>query len=734
MEKSVAKYYYNNRTISLYKGIYNMTQAIGREYDGITEFKNDLNTRDIKIWMYTMPVRDLNKKHNENYKVLKKLKQLNKYNDKIVFNEYIIGSFDEIINWGEEKYIKSEYRTINLDIQTERKTLERLLIEDIKNNVNTSIYYPEKNKPEITMKNLIFKNNNLTIKRKIIFDVNIEENSDIIIGFTLKHAFDYINTLDKEINNITKGEKVKDYYNNCTYTFKGIAPFTISEENEYLNQSIIDYYKEKGEEYITSKLNPETKAILVEDKNGKTLPYISNRLKKVCTTDKLESGAVKECNKHTKLKAHDRMKISIDTSIDILKSAKYIKFDKKNMLIKSLGYKKNTLDKPKFLFGNEKVHNTILYGLPQHGSYEQSKIEISYFIDPEISKNNIILKKVINFSEELEKFSKSIGVEIDRVLTKTKFKDIRTQNKDIFESDLREIVEMYKNPVIVIMEDSNTEKYYGLVKKIFGNKNNIATQFISLSTLNYNEKNKNAILLNILLGVYGKSGIQPWVLQKPLNADCYIGLDVSREKNLNTAGIIQVIGKDGRVLRSKSVTSSQSGEKINIETIKEIFHEANYSYKKIYKKSPKHIVFHRDGISREELDLLKETANNLGINFEYVEITKDIKRRIAQFNVKDNVWETQIGTCYLKNDKAYLVTTSPFAKLGMAQPVRVRKIYGNQSIEEIVEDVYRLSFMHIGSILKARLPVTTHYADLSSTHGNREYMPSNIDSNSLHFL
>ena len=55
-------------------------------------------------------------------------------------------------------------------------------------------------------------------------------------------------------------------------------------------------------------------------------------------------------------------------------------------------------------------------------------------------------------------------------------------------------------------------------------------------------------------------------------------------------------------------------------------------------------------------------------------------------------------------------------------------------MDNIVEDVYKLSFMHIGSILKSILPVTTHYADLSSTYGNRELMPNNIDSNALHFI
>ncbi|MFR5131130.1 MAG: hypothetical protein ACLTDP_00065 [Terrisporobacter sp.] len=54
--------------------------------------------------------------------------------------------------------------------------------------------------------------------------------------------------------------------------------------------------------------------------------------------------------------------------------------------------------------------------------------------------------------------------------------------------------------------------------------------------------------MNILLGIYGKSGIQPWILDKPLTSDCYIGLDVSRENKINTAGIIQIVGKDEVVL------------------------------------------------------------------------------------------------------------------------------------------------------------------------------------------
>ena len=55
-------------------------------------------------------------------------------------------------------------------------------------------------------------------------------------------------------------------------------------------------------------------------------------------------------------------------------------------------------------------------------------------------------------------------------------------------------------------------------------------------------------------------------------------------------------------------------------------------------------------------------------------------------------------------------------------------------MQNIIEDVYKLSFMHIGSIMKSRLPITTHYADLSSIYSHRDFMPKKIDTNILHFI
>ena len=703
-------------------------------FNGITEFKNELKSSDIKIWIYTLPVKDLDKKHRENYDNIKFLKKENKDILIIEFNENLIGSFDEIKNWGEIKYTKGEYRNIQANISTERKLLERMLLQEIRQSSDKSKYEIINNEKNcVYIKQALLNKDNIILKRKINFDVNINEDENIIVGFDLSHSYDYISTLAEELNIVGPGDKVKDYYNHIVYEFVSVAEFSISDVNEYMQCSIIDYYKNKNQSYIVDKLNPKTKAVLVS-KNKNIFPYIPNRLKRVCDYGNLESRILKECSEHTKLSAHKKMKLSIDITEDVLVNSQYTKFNKKNMLIENLGYKKHTLPKPRFIFGNSKKHSSILYGLPENGSYENREINIMYFIDPNILKNKSKYDKMLKFSLNLEQFSKDMGVVLNRQKSNVSFKTINIDNKDKFECDIRRIVDNYKNPVIVIMDDENCEKYYSSIKKIFGNKHNIATQFISFSTLNYNEKNKNAVLLNILLGIYGKSGIQPWILEGQLTADCYIGLDVSRENKLNTVGIIQIVGKDGRILKSKSLTSPQSGEKINTDTIREIFYEAVASYEKIYNEYPKHIVIHRDGISREELDILKETAKNLDIKFEYVEITKNVNRRIATFKTSDGLWETEMGSYYTKENFAYIVTTNPYEKIGMAKPLRIKRVHGEQTMDKIVEDVYKLSFMHIGSILKSRLPVTTHYADLSSTYGNRELMPNNIDSNALHFI
>ena len=106
--------------------------CLDREYNVITEFKNELKPENIKIFLYTMPVKDISERHSENYSIIRELKKINP-NQRIVFNEYIIASFDVIQNWGEYENIpqKLENRTINLENSTEKRILNSCFGKEI---------------------------------------------------------------------------------------------------------------------------------------------------------------------------------------------------------------------------------------------------------------------------------------------------------------------------------------------------------------------------------------------------------------------------------------------------------------------------------------------------------------------------------------------------------------------------------------------------------------------------
>ena len=69
---------------------------------------------------------------------------------------------------------------------------------DIKNNINNNTTWEQQNKyeirgnanPAVYLRKPIYLNDNLIIRRKLNFDVNIDK-KDIIIGFFLNHEFEY---------------------------------------------------------------------------------------------------------------------------------------------------------------------------------------------------------------------------------------------------------------------------------------------------------------------------------------------------------------------------------------------------------------------------------------------------------------------------------------------------------------------------------------------------------------
>jgi argonaute-like protein implicated in RNA metabolism and viral defense len=275
----------------------------------------------------------------------------------------------------------------------------------------------------------------------------------------------------------------------------------------------------------------------------------------------------------------------------------------------------------------------------------------------------------------------------------------------------------------VITSEAASENAYTQIKREFGGKQDITTQFVIFDDALLDTTKAHYTYLNILLGIYVKSGLQPWILNEAMHSDCYVGLDVSHENKRHASGIIQIVGKDGRLLKQKSMSDNEAGEIISWETMKDIIMETVHAYKTTYGEVPAHITFHRDGLCREDLDQMQHLLSSMNIRFDYVEIIKNTNRRMATHANKQ--WYTEQGLAYIKANSGYLCATSPKEFVGMAQPIKVVQKTTEKPFNEIIEDVYHLSFMHVHSMLKTRLPITIHYADLSSTFHNRGMINGN---------
>jgi len=107
---------------------------------------------------------------------------------------------------------------------------------------------------------------------------------------------------------------------------------------------------------------------------------------------------------------------------------------------------------------------------------------------------------------------------------------------------------------------------------------------------------------------------------------------------------------------------------------------------------------------------------------------------MARWEPKKQRWENADGIAYVQNNLGFLCSTSPKDHIGMAQTIKVKKWCGSQSLKNIMEDIYALSFMNIHALNKSRLPVTINYADKSASFYNRGMLPQTGDSTALYFV
>lgn len=286
--------------------------------------------------------------------------------------------------------------------------------------------------------------------------------------------------------------------------------------------------------------------------------------------------------------------------------------------------------------------------------------------------------------------------------------------------DVRREYESFKNSIdavlSVIQYDGDTNRYLNF-KEWFDKPNQVLTYRVINERYQARGGRYQNLLLNVCAGLLGKMGGRPWVLDKKLGADFYVGLDVGGDKNARVACYTFFDGY-GNYVREE--WRPQRAEEINPEELKRIVVNAVAAYG----NSVNSIVFHRDGqftdgellgMNAIKSELLSNGSMPSDGKISCVNIKKSVPYRLYDSQGKQQS-ECKIGSFLILDEHSGIIANSgaPMLRQGIAKPILVETVppFDNIDIATALEDIYYLSFMHWGSIMvKMKLPATLRYAD-----------------------
>ncbi|MCX7950920.1 MAG: Piwi domain-containing protein [Clostridiales bacterium] len=600
-----------------------------------------------------------------------------------------------------------------------------------------------------------------------VFDIMPEvfDNGDVHLRCNIRHEFESEKTiydLLKERQNVI-GLKVNYIWTNNTNStgeIEDILDKKIDEKlDELKGQSLLEYYINNNQSYRINRFSEQDKkanVIKVKCNNKKPLYFIPHSLKQVIdreTLKMIDKDFSKSIDNHIKMDMGYRMKVLKDfiDDIGLIKELGNFKFDFESNDSKTLGFACEEIEKPIFLAENNtkiskktdvfkkgyylKPNKKVKFAIMWPKGYEDrakkalrkifSFNTLGYIKDNKEEKYFVSKKNLLDLEFANAAYEYKLGdiTEYKRVAM-----NLKKQEKDI---DL---------VLCVIPNEQYEDNPYSEFKKVWA-KDNIPSQMICLDSIEaINDINdiKNIYLYNglyylneVSLGILAKTGGIPWVLGNiPGNIDCFVGLDVGNpQKGIRYPSSSVVFDKNGTLINYFKPELPQTGEIIVENILQEIFDNIILSYENKFGGKPKHIVIHRDGFARENLEWYKKYFANNNIEFDVVEVKK---QGASKFAIKErNEFKNPNAGMYVTNGKyAFLVTND--IKIGSPRPLKIEKVYGNTSLEDIVKQIYYLSELHIGSTKKTRLPITTEYADRISK--NIMYIPSGTISEKLFFL
>ncbi len=376
------------------------------------------------------------------------------------------------------------------------------------------------------------------------------------------------------------------------------------------------------------------------------------------------------------------------------------------------------------LFGNRFIsgQSKILTGLSKGGVYRRH----NKFSDPSrpirITVLNLCEVGLDDFMQKLKERLKSYKFESLFVTKSISLKNLSdTQARAKVEEVVNELMEIKPEIVLAFLPqiDRNADEEEGgsLYHKIYDLllSRQIASQMIYEDTLNNPDYYKN-ILNQVVPGILAKLGNLPFVLAEPLEiADCFIGLDISRESKtklsgtMNACASMRLYGKQGEFIRYLLKDTLIQGEEIPKQFLEGLLPKKEFE--------GKIVLIYRDGrFCGQEVANLLEWAEAIGCKLILVECRKSSIPRLYNL-VNKTITAPEKGLALrISSTEAVLVTTEVTENMGLAYPLRLTVITGNHPaliyppIEQVVETTLKLTLLHYGALKMPRLPMPVYGA------------------------
>lgn len=561
----------------------------------------------------------------------------------------------------------------------------------------------------------------LDVFRSVRFVPEVLPNGIVLIGLHLKHilvaksgiSLQWL--IDKRPSWIPAIKKVRH-----KYFEQGKAPVVaefLKVDDEFngkslishLGMSLVDYHRQKGLVSEQQLIEAEN-SVLIKVKYGKNegnhIASLVEPMFDFDTLNNIDSHFLNNLAKNLKWSLHDR----IMTSSQMVKgfylpsfNCRFQEIDYNNLNRQSLNYKQ-----------------VLQFA---HGVSDSEKDVLKYKAFRDMTRSQIIPLIVgKENTEQGQKLLCDVYNALKRISENTptlsKF-PAPVENANELDTRLNK-----KCPTNTILLIGLTERANKAAIRDVAFNYGLATQFMLLNHKSdiYNSSYFN----NVATGLFSKGGGQLCaVTNMSGETDLFIGLDMGGV-NVRAPACAFLFSKSGIQL-GWQLADKQKGERMQDEELMNLLDKSLRTYLRSSNNIlPRKITLHRDGTFYESIEVIKQFEQKNNVTLDVLEVIKTgapVLYRKIQEHGKKLFKNPEVGDVIYLSEQEVILSTYSSEELGKnwgdkvsVRPLRLRKRYGDTSLETLAQQVLILSRIHGASLYRhPRLPVTTHHADRFAT-------------------